>query len=56
MISPVDRLFIEQTKKARKVSLTLTTQTGDTLTLDLIQDKKLYHDIALAIQDYITRQ
>lgn len=56
MISPVDRLFIEQTKKARRVSLTLTAQTGETLTLDLVYDKKLYHDIALAIQDYITRQ
>lgn len=56
MITPADRLFIEQTKKARKVSMGILADTGETLTLDLIQDKKLYHDIALAIQDYITRQ
>jgi len=56
MITLADRLFIEQTKKARKVSVRILTDTGETLTLDLARDKKLYHDIALAMQDYIARQ
>lgn len=55
LINPTDRHFIERTKQARAVSITINPGHSDMLHRDLAFDRKLYHDIAIAIQDYYVR-
>lgn len=51
MISRTDRQQIELVKGATSIQITV----DGWCHLDLTRDKKLYHDIALAIQDYLIR-
>jgi len=58
MLSATDRLLIERVRRAERLTITATLDTGDTITFDTKgkgDSKKLKHDVAIALQDYINR-
>ena len=59
MLSATDRLLIERVRRAERLTITATLANGDTITCDTKgkgDAKRLKHDVAIALQDYINKQ
>lgn len=58
MLSAAERIVIERVRRAERLTITATLDNGDSITFDSKGKgdvKKLTHDVAIALQDFINK-